>query len=156
MSERPKCGSCVHWLRWGPTETPYEPQGICARFPPRLINPAVAPEENWSSWTQPMTTASASCSEHHNFPAYLAWFREQGATPKPPTAEPEYLSGDDLAKRIGRSKQTVQSWARLQKIGRVRGDRCWLYSVDDAIRYMARDPLRVAAMADKAEAIDPA
>ena len=152
MMERPTCETCIHWYCYDDED---QAEGFCVRLPPVMTGtPGTAEICHTEGWGQPITHKNDRCSEHHNFPAYLAWFREQGATPKPPTAEPEYLSGDDLAKRIGRSKQTVQSWARLQKIGRVRGDRCWLYSVDDAIRYMARDPLRVAAMADKAEALD--
>lgn len=77
MSGRPKCSTCVNWQLFSRTRGGMGMQGHCLRLPPKLVNPADGPEENWAAWSQPVTFEEDACAEHQDFPAYLAWFRSQ-------------------------------------------------------------------------------
>lgn len=73
--ERPTCKTCPHWdAEHDEDEEPTE--GICRRFPPVLIcpQPAEKADKSWcaDAWEQPFTAYCMSCSEHPDFPAYIA------------------------------------------------------------------------------------
>lgn len=83
--KRPTCETCVYWKCYDPDDAPND--GWCQKRPPQYL--AAHPDHDPSrdmEWMQPSTAAGDSCGEHHDFPAYLAWFRQQ-ADVAPPAAE---------------------------------------------------------------------
>lgn len=70
--DRPLCETCPHWLDM---RSPCDPDdiGICMLSPPI---PVYAIQDRSGKllmhWVQPDTEAFDSCSQHPNFPAYIA------------------------------------------------------------------------------------